>query len=385
MARIPFELELALLYLFSRRGRGHRSRLVRVTAVGLAFGAFALVVTLSLLGGFQEAIRGEMRATAPGVAVRPASGGRLDDAAGLAAIATALPGVAEARPRRVGDGWASRDGGGAGVRILEDPEVAEGEAILDAAASAGLGVLPGEEIVVVSPREEATPFGPVPRGRRLRVAGFRPAGPRESGRVFVSPRDAGDLLGTGGAHELLVTPDEATDPADLASRLAEAVRGRGVRVEPSDDTQKALSAALELERRVLFAALALVVAVAAAGVTSDLSLMAVERRGGAAILRAQGATPGFVLRLYLWVGFLAGAAGGIVGGALGAAAAWILDRTALLPLPEGLYTLDRLPFRVRAAEVGLAVLVTTLLATLAAVWPSRRAAAEDPAVAIRER
>lgn len=67
----PLELELAFLYLFSRRGRGHRSRLVRVTAIGLAFGAAALVLTLALLSGFQQAIRREIRAASPGfLAVR---------------------------------------------------------------------------------------------------------------------------------------------------------------------------------------------------------------------------------------------------------------------------------------------------------------------------
>lgn len=386
---IPFEIELAWLYLFSPRGRGRRSRLVRITAVGVGFGAAALVLTLALLSGFQEAIRREIRAAAPGFRVVASGGGTIAGAVELAGrLSAGLPDVAGASPRRRALVWAlgRENGQAAAVGLVEDPRLPVGEAEIDPAASASLSAVAGSTIRIVSPREELGPLGPVPTLRDVVLTGYRPSAPRARGQIFVPPEVAGALLEGAGPGEIEILPARSADLARLRERLEERLRGRPeLRLEGADDTQKALSAALALERRVLFASLALVVVVAASGVASELALMAVERRGAAAILLALGASRGAIRRTYLWVGTLAGATGGTIGALLGALVGTILDRTGWIPLPEGLYTISRLPFRVESGDVAAAALLATALAFVASWLPARRAAEESPAEAIRER
>ncbi len=384
---VPFELELAALYLFSRRGRGHRSRLVRITALGLAFGSLALVVTLSLLAGFQEAIRREIRAAAPGFTVRSEAGDEFPGAAEVAGRLARLESVASAHPRRRALVWAINETNGAAgaVNLIEDGALEGDEIRLDPASSASLSAVIGSRLRIVAPREELSPGGPVPVSRVVRVSGYQAVAPRQRGNLRVSTEVADSLIGDSAANEVVVVAARGVEPDQLRGELEGALSGDAVLIETPDESQRALGAALRLERRVLFAAIALVIVVAASGVAADLSLLAVERRSGAAILRAQGASRLTIRRLYLYVGGLVGFFGGAAGALVGALLAWTLDRTAAIPLPEGLYTIDRLPFSVRVPDVAAAAALTTGFALAAAWFPARRAADEAPAEAIRER
>lgn len=239
----------------------------------------------------------------------------------------------------------------AGVTILAAERLQDDEAEVDAASSAMLSSVPGSRLRVVSGREELTPAGPMPASRVVRVVGHRPSAPRQKGILRISAGAFDALAGPGVATEIEILPAPGADETRLAKAIETALGGE-FRVERPEESQRALSAALRLERLVLFAALGLVIVVAASGVAAELSFLAVERRSGAAILRAQGATPAMIRRLYLWVGLLTGVAGGAAGALLGAAVGVILDRTGAIPLPAGLYTIDRLPFDVKGGTSG---------------------------------
>ena len=65
----PFPVLLALRYLRSTRRDAFASFLSLVAAVGLALGVMALILSLALISGFQEALRGELLGRTPEIEV----------------------------------------------------------------------------------------------------------------------------------------------------------------------------------------------------------------------------------------------------------------------------------------------------------------------------
>ena len=117
---------------------------------------------------------------------------------------------------------------------------------------------------------------------------------------------------------------------------------------------------------------------AALGIASVLVVSVVQKSKEIGILRAMGASRGQVLRLFLLQGAFMGLLGSLLGCGLGMAflAAW----RGVARNPDGT------PIFVIVVEPKLfvmAALGATLVGTLAAVIPARRAARLDPAVAIR--
>jgi lipoprotein-releasing system permease protein len=117
---------------------------------------------------------------------------------------------------------------------------------------------------------------------------------------------------------------------------------------------------------------------AALGIASVLVVSVVQKSKEIGILRAMGASRAQVLRLFLLQGATMGLVGSLFGSTLGWAflAAW----RGMAKNPDGT------PIFVIEVEPSLFVLAAagaTLVGTLAAVIPARRAAKLDPAVAIR--
>lgn len=117
---------------------------------------------------------------------------------------------------------------------------------------------------------------------------------------------------------------------------------------------------------------------AALGIASVLVVSVVQKSKEIGILRAMGTSRGQVLRLFLLQGAFMGLAGSLFGSALG----W-----AFLLVWRGIArAADGTPIFVIVFEPSLFVIAAagaTLVGTLAAVIPARRAARLDPAVAIR--
>ncbi len=111
------------------------------------------------------------------------------------------------------------------------------------------------------------------------------------------------------------------------------------------------------------------------GVASSLMLSTYRRRPEIGIMCAMGATQAFILFVFVVQGAIIGILGGLVGSVLGFA--------VLAPLtPVGEVGSGQLPIDVAQGSIGLAILLTTIGATLAAILPARAASRIDPVEAI---
>jgi lipoprotein-releasing system permease protein len=238
--------------------------------------------------------------------------------------------------------------------------------------AADLGVRVGDRVslVVVGPRGNVTDTA--------RVTALVDLGVRELNRrtAYVPLRAAQSLVGLpGGATHLDMTLHDVWAAEPLAQALA---RRYPYKVESWQQLNAQLVSALNAQSISTSLIRGVVMVVVVLGIASVLVVSVVQKRREIGILRAMGATRPQVLRLFLLQGALVGAVGSALGLLLAVALIW-----AFTTFVRGS---DGLPLFAITLAPDLALRIA-LLATAcgvgAAVAPARRAAALDPAQAIR--
>ena len=351
--------------------------------LGLALGVAALVISVALLAGFQSHVKGRLLEETPHLLVVPAGRGDFTREDRIAERLSGASGVASVSPVVRGRLWIS-------VRGQSVPADAVGrEGVsglrLDLQQARTLGAMTGDPMTLVSSRSRLSPLGPVPIVTSLPLEEVQasPSGRRapeavlpleEAERLFAVP--AGGATG----YELrLVRPEEADRAAAEIRRLL----GKRVRVRTWEELNEALVLALRLERIVLFATVSLIVIVAGLNLAATAAVLAATRTADAAVLAVLGATPRQVASVFLAAGGLVGALGTAAGLAIGAALALVLDRTGAIPLPERLFALTHVPFRLDPVDL-LAIAAVSLVWSLAVSWgPARTAARANVSETLR--
>jgi lipoprotein-releasing system permease protein len=391
---MSFESSIALRYLAASRRRAHVALITTISILGLAVGVAALVISLSLLSGFQDRIRSQMAQRSPHLRVSPARGAVVPDPARVAQALSSLAGIISVDPAIEGRGWASGRGVESTLPIRyrnapagelpASPDDAPPPARVSASVATRTRTGPGDLLTVTSSRTRLSPLGLIPVRVVVRVADVRRAGALEKAPDVELPEATARLLSgiTSGARAYearLANPSRA----EIAARAVSLVLGPQYRVETWRELNAPLSFALRLEKAVIFATVALVIVVAALTIVSNIALTVVEKKRDLGVLTSLGATPGSLARIYLTLGALIGAIGTGLGIAIGVTAAILLDRYEVVSLPADVYLLTHVPFAVHAGEVALVGAFALLTAIAAAVLPARAAARLAAGEAIR--
>jgi len=235
------------------------------------------------------------------------------------------------------------------------------EALIGTTLAEKLGARIGDPIRVRSGDREGV----------LRVVGiFEIGNETVNARWLVTAlRNAQTLLGrVGDITEIDARVAEAYD----AERIAADIEVRtGVPTESWMERNRDLLTALRSQDASTAMIRLFVLLAVAMGIASVLSVTVVQRRGQIGILRAVGTSRRTVLGIFLWQGLLFGLAGALFGTLLGAVAGDLIESIAF-------FDVSVTP---RLLIVALAISIATGVA--AALLPARRAAALDPAAAIR--
>ena len=231
-----------------------------------------------------------------------------------------------------------------------------------------------------------------PRVRPFEIVGVFESGHFEydSSLVLMAADDAirfFDADGLTGIRLKVADPDAA--PA-IAARLSDRL-GHDTVMRDWSAENRIWFASVQVQKRMLAIILALIVGVAAFNLVSMLVMAVTDKRADIAILRTLGASPQSILAIFMIQGAAVGLIGTLVGVVLGVLLS--LNLGALLRAVESLfgfqvldpavYLLSELPTRVRIADVAAIALVSSVLALIATIYPSLRAARVRPAQALR--
>jgi lipoprotein-releasing system permease protein len=113
-------------------------------------------------------------------------------------------------------------------------------------------------------------------------------------------------------------------------------------------------------------------------------MVSMEKRRDIGILKAMGATPRSIGRIFSYQGLLVGIAGAAIGTFLGWLICLLQLRYKLISLPSDLYFLDALPVRMQLLDFVLVAVAAVFLSYLGATYPAHRAAKLAPVDAIRD-
>jgi lipoprotein-releasing system permease protein len=392
---VSFESFVALRYLAASRRRAHVALISMISILGLAVGVAALVISLSLLSGFQDRIRAQMAQRSPHLRVSAARGATLADPGRVAEALGSLAGVARVDPAIEGRGWASGRAleSTLPIRYRNAPAEELPAALPDAPPPARVSVsvatrtrtAPGNLLTITSSRTRLSPLGPIPVAVVVRVADIRRASALERTPDVELPENITRLLsgiptGSARAYEARLSSPAR---AEISARAVSLLLGSEYRVETWRQLNAPLSFALRLEKAVIFATVALVIVVAALTIVSNIALTVVEKKRDLGVLTSLGATPGSLARIYLILGAVIGAIGTGLGIAIGVSASVLLDRYEIVSLPADVYLLTHVPFAVHPGEVALVAAFALITAILAALLPARAAARLAAGEAIR--
>jgi lipoprotein-releasing system permease protein len=418
---MKYELLIGLRYTraqprSSDSGASNRfiSFIALISMMGLALGVAALIVVLSVMNGFQKELRTRILGVVSHLQVSTENGELANWPVVMQGVAR-HPRVQAAAPFVQAQGMLTFDGQVRGVMVrgilpeAEDKvadfarymrsgkltQLRPGEfgMILGGELARALRAQAGDKVTLLAPQGLVTPAAILPRMKQFRVIGIFEAGMFEfdSGLALIHMDDAQRLYRMDDrVSGVRVKLDDLFAAPKVGREL---LRLLDTDAWVSDWTRSHANffRAVEIEKRMMFLILLLIVAVAAFNIVSTLVMAVQDKRADIAILRTLGASPRSIMTIFVVQGTLIGVAGLLAGVAGGVALALNID--VVVPalermlgmnfLAKEVYYISDLPSDLHWGDVGTISVVSFVLTLLATLYPSWRASRTLPAEALR--
>jgi len=413
----PYELILGWRY--TRAGRATRrngfiSFISGVSMLGIALGVAALIIVLSVMNGFQKEVRDRMLGVLSHIEVFEPGGQGIPNLADTLATIERHPEVLGAAPFVGAQALIARgeDMKGALVRGIDpalEPRVTDLVAeladtalprlvpgafgvILGGELARSLGVAQGDTVTLIAPSGQVTPAGVVPRIRQMTVVGVFDSGHFEydSALALLHIEDAARIFRVEGATGVRVKIKDLHAAREVAISMASEL-DPGLLVRDWTRQNRTWFAAVQLEKRMMFIILTLIVAVAAFNLVSTLVMTVTDKHADIAILRTLGASPQSIMGIFMVQGAMVGIIGTGLGLLLGLGVAFNID--TLVPaleralgasfLPQDIYLISRMPSDPQQSDILPIALISLALSFVATIYPSWRASRVNPAEALR--
>ena len=421
LRKLPFALpfELRIGWRYTRAGRSTRrngfiSFISGVSMLGIALGVAALIIVLSVMNGFQKEVRDRMLSVVSHIEIYAQGGAALPDVVQTLAQARENAQVVGAAPFIAAQALLARgeDMKGVLVRGIDpalEPEVTDlatpGQqtvlqqlqpggfgVVLGGELARSMGVRTGDVVTLVAPSGQVTPAGVVPRLKQMTVLGTFDSGHFEydSTLALVHWQDAAKIFRLEGPTGVRLKLRDLHQARAVAQDLSDTL-GSGFLVRDWTRQNRSWFAAVQVEKRMMFIILTLIVAVAAFNLVSTLVMTVTDKRADIAILRTLGASPGSIMGIFMVQGAMVGVIGTGAGLLLGLGVAFNID--VIVPalehllgatfLPQDIYLISRMPSDPQRADILPVALISLAMAFVATLYPSWRASQINPAEALR--
>ena len=414
--KLPYEWQIGWRYTRAGKrttGNGFISFIAAVSMSGIALGVAALIVVLSVMNGFQKEVRDRMLSVLAHVEIFSPTGS-MPEWQLTAQEAKRNPEVRGAAPYVDAQALLTRQDtvSGVALRGVEpslEPEVSDigkemkagrltdlvpGQfnIVLGADLAQNLGVTVGDKITLVAPEGSMTPAGMLPRLKQFTVAGVFESGHYEydSTLALINIQDAEALFRLRAPTGVRLRLADMQRAPQVAHDLARTLSG-DLYIRDWTQQNKTWFSAVQIEKRMMFIILTLIIAVAAFNLVSSLVMTVANKQADIAILRTLGAQPGSIMKIFVIQGMTIGFIGTAAGVALGCLIAWSIPW--LVPmiehllgvqfLPPSVYFISELPSELVASDVIRIGVIAFVLSSLATLYPSWRGAKVRPAEALR--
>jgi lipoprotein-releasing system permease protein len=410
----PFELFVGLRYTRAKRRTHFISFISFISMIGIALGIWALITVMSVMNGFEKEIRARILGAAAHIQILGGDPG-LADWEAVAARARKHPEVVGAAPFIQAQGLLSTGSAVRGVFVRGilpelESQVAEfgqhmvsgnlaalrpGEfgLVIGIGVARALGLHVGDRVTLISPQGQVTPAGLMPRLKQFTVVGVFSVDHNEfdSALALARMEDAQVLYRMEGAASGVRIKVRDVDGAPRIGR--ELARELPREAFVTDWTQQNVNyfRAIQIEKRMMFIILTLIIAVAAFNLVSTLVMAVTDKQPDIAILRTLGASPRSIMQIFMVQGVIVGLVGTLIGVVTGIFTALNID--VVVPaierafnfqiLSREVYYITELPSDLHWRDVAWVGMVSLALSLVATLYPSWRASRVNPAEALR--
>jgi len=423
---LPYEILVGLRYLRAKRRQRTISLNTFISITGITLGVAALIGTLGIMTGFKEDLQAKILGTTAHVIVQERGTNDMKGYADLVHQIETVPGVVAAAPfifkqvlvtsKTAVQGIILR-----GIQPSQEMKVTDLQAnmkfgdladlthppnppasphpgqdeptpstssnrpgiILGKELAFRLGVFIGDTINVVSPVGPMTSLAMTPKIRPYTVVGVFESGMFEydSSLSYISLEEAQKFFNLGDTVTgIQVKVKDVFLAQEIAHRL-EATLGTTFMARDWMQLNRNLFSALKLEKTMMFLLLVLITLVASFNIVGTLTMIVNEKQREIAILKAMGATPGAIMRIFMLNGLVIGMVGTGIGVPLGYTFLWLIQ--TYWTFDASVYYISRIPVHILPLDVMLVATSAILISFAATFYPSWQAAKLDPVSALR--
>ncbi len=404
MNRFPPELFIALRYLNTQRKGLFTLITTFIGVAGVALGVAALIVTLSVMNGFQTDIRKRLLDAQAHIIIY--GNFSIRDYEEVTAKLSSISHIKSFSPFFMGQAILSAQDRTAGVVVkgISEKEFevnnlkkaikagnwdsiisSKGEIILGEELANNLGIWIGDYVVLVSPKIEEAAMGIVPKMKKFKVAGLVNTGYYEFDASFAycSLSDAQEFFGLAGyANGISVALKDSEEIFNSSDEIKKAI-GAYYPVKTYAEMNKNLFSALKLEKFMMSLILVLIIIVATFTIASNLLMTSVEKIKDIGVLRSMGASPNFIRKVFFYEGILIATLGIFFGFLIGLSISWFIKNHQIITLPSDIYYITRVPVNINVYDLFWTAIVSFVLCIIAAIYPAYRASKINPIDAIR--
>lgn len=398
------ELTIARRLSFSREQRAFTRGVSIFAALGMALGVSSLIVVLSVMNGLAGELTGRLLKAVPHLEVSSVS------VASSVLETTELDGLTFSytpyirRQLMLRGDFSSSGAELTGVGAM-NPEffsmtVLEGDlgnvtserfhVALGEVLARNLGVGVGDTIDAVLPQVAITPFGLLPRYRKLTVGAVVAVGASPDATLALTSLETARKLSRAERADGMRL--QLSDPY-RAGELAQLIRSKSdgaLTPVTWAETYQSLFAAIRMEKLMVSVLLSALIAVAAFSVISSLTMSVAEKRSDIASLRVLGLTPTDIRTVFMLHGLYLALLGIGVGLVLGLVVTGHLE--AFMRVLEtvfgwtlfdpSIYYIGGLPTDLQWPDVAYIIMSSLVLSLIAAVYPAHRASKISPVLAL---
>ena len=403
---MPFEVKVALRYLLAQRRQLFISVISTISTLGVVVGVMILLIALAIMTGMQGELRSRILGAASHLSIYREGGQSFEDYRRVIDVLETVDGIEGAAPVLYGKALVS-SGTGSGLVTLKgiDPALEKNVTefggkmlsgdLADLSTKGGdgasdvlpgvvlgdelaiqLGVFAGDTVKVTSPEGHLSPFGMLPRTKNFRVVGVFRLGLYnfDNSWALLDLPDSQRLLGVG--DEVMYVETKVRDLYEVEQTEVAAMIALGPDYGSVNwkETNRSMFSAFWLEKMVTTIFISFIVGVAALNIVASEIMIVMNKTRDIAILRSMGASPGSIMSIFMLQGAIIGVVGTSVGAALGVTISWFLDRYRVINIPEDVYQVAYVPFKLLLSDFTIVVVAAPLVCFLATLYPARRAA-----------
>jgi len=403
---LNYKFLIARRYLFSKKDSKFVSFITYISILGVALGVATLIVTVSILSGFEKEIKNKVAGLVSHIQVSsflPEGLSNYD--ATIRQIKDSIPQVTSASPYvqkeavirfkeniegillkgvvQETDLSSTRSKITKGEFNLEIIDTIFSRLIIGEKLAGKLGVSIGSKVIVFGLQGIPSPMNP-PKIKQFIISGIYETGLREYDDVVIYSdlNTAQKLFDYGNRVSGIELKVKDIDEVEKISNKLKKMLDYPHYPKSLFKLYKGLFSWVELQKAPTPIILGLIIIVATFNIIGTLLMLILEKTNSVGILKSLGASNMDIMKIFLFDGIIIGIFGIILGNAVGLGLCFAELKYKFFKLPE-IYYMKNVPILLQADSIILISVITLILVFLATIIPSYLASKFDPVKSLR--